>query len=299
MTAFPLWAERLYNRPLALDPFKNEVLCEFAQTRLTGIQSQKITATSLDRPDMTAMAEEATFYRDGERLPYAVRGDIAVIPVRGTLVHRASWMDAESGLVGYDRLVRQVRAAQSDPQVAGIWSPFDSGGGECAGMFAAAEELASMAKAEGGKPMYAWLDERASSAAYVLASAYDKIYGRPEVMGGSIAAIINVVDKSAMFQKAGLEPIVIRADWADRKARGQAGEKIDKELIARLGAIVDETSGQIVEFVASMRGVKEQALRDLRGDVFTGPDLIMHGLLDATMTEPQAWAALVAEARSS
>jgi ClpP class serine protease len=164
-------------------------------------------------------------------------------------------------------------------------------------MFAAAEELASMAKAEGGKPMYAWLDERACSAAYVLASAYDKVFGRPEVMGGSIAAIINVIDKSAMFQKAGLEPIVIRAEWADRKARGQAGEKIDKDTIAKLGAIVDETSQQIIEFVAAMRGTTTKALRDLRGDVFTGPDLVKFGLLDDTLSEREAWDALRAEAR--
>lgn len=299
MTAFPLWAERLYNRPLALDQFKNEVLCEFAQSRLLGTKSEKITAVTLDRPAPAAMADEASYYRDGERLPYSVRGEIAVIPVRGTLVHRGGWADAESGLVGYDRLLRQARAASNDPQVAALWVPFDSGGGECAGMFAAAEELASMAKAEGGKPIYAWLDERACSAAYVLASACDKIYGRQEVMGASIAAIINVVDKSAAYQKAGLEPIVIRADWADRKARGQAGEKIDKDTIARLGAIVDETSEQIVEFVSAMRGMTGKSIRDLRGDVLTGPDLLKFGLIDGIMSEDEAWAALKAEVRSS
>jgi len=298
MTSFPLWAERLYNRPLALDQFKNEVLCEFAQSRIFGVKPDKITSTALARPEPMAMADEATYYRDGERLPYSVRGDIAVIPVRGTLVHRASWLDSESGLVGYDRLIRQARAASNDPQVSALWLPFDSGGGECAGMFAAAEELASMAKAEGGKPIYAWLDERACSAAYVLASACDKIYGRAEIMGASIAAIINVVDKSKAYEKMGLEAIVIRADWADRKARGQAGEKIDKDTISRLGAIVDETSEQIVEFVAAMRGKTEKSLRDLRGEVFTGPDLLKFGLIDGLVSESEAWAALKAEARA-
>jgi ClpP class serine protease len=299
MTSFPLWAERLYNRPLALDEFKNEVLCEFAQSRLLGTKAEKITAVTLDRPAVSAMADEASFYRDGERLPYAVKGDIAVIPVRGTLVHRGSWLDSESGLVGYDRIIRQARAARNDPQVSATWIPFDSGGGECAGMFAAAEELASMAKAEGGKPIYAWLDERACSAAYVLASACDKIYGRQEIMGASIAAIINILDKSVAYQKAGLEPIAIRAEWADRKARGQAGEKIDKDTIARLGAIVDETSEQIVEFVSAMRGKTPKSIRDLRGEVLTGPDLLKFGLIDGIMSEDEAWAALKAEARAA
>jgi ClpP class serine protease len=297
MTSFPLWAERLYNRPLALDQFKNEVLCEFAQNRITGVRPEKITAATLDI-QTHAMAADAVTIRDGVRLPYATSGDIAIVPVRGTLVHKGSWADAESGLVGYDRILSQARAAVSDPQVSAIWMPFDSGGGECAGMFAAAEELATMAKSEGGKPIYAWLDERACSAAYVLASAADKIFGRPEVMGASIAAIINVVDKSKAYEKMGLEPIVIRAEWADRKGRGQAGEKIDKDTIAKLGAIVDETSQQIIEFVAAMRGTTTKALRDLRGDVFTGPDLVKFGLLDDTLSEREAWDALKAEARA-
>jgi len=298
VSSFPLWAERLYNRPLALDQFKNDVLCEFAQSRIFGTVPDKITSTSLDRSALHAAADDATTIRDGVRMPYATDGDIAVIPVRGSLVQKASWMDAESGLVGYDRLVKQYRAANADSAVGGVWMPLDSGGGECAGMFAAAEQIASMAKAEGGKPIYAWLDERACSAAYVIASAADKVYGRPEVMGGSIAAIINVVDKSQAFQKAGLEPIVIRAEWADRKARGQAGEKIDKDTIAKLTAIVDETSAQIVTFVAAMRSISEESIRDLRGDVLTGPDLVKHGLLDATMSEAEAYAALRAEIRS-
>ena len=38
-------------RPLALDRFKNEVLCEFAQTRITSERPRKLTAATLDRVD--------------------------------------------------------------------------------------------------------------------------------------------------------------------------------------------------------------------------------------------------------
>lgn len=308
MTNFPLWAERLYNRPLALDRFKNEVLCEFAQVRLTGVRPDKVTATTLDRVEHDPErihANEGFATRqgpNGERREFAAYGDIAVIPVRGSLIHRGGWIDAESGLIGYDYLLRQARAAAGDPSIKGMMMPFDSGGGECAGMFAAAEELASMAKAEGGKPIYAYLDERACSAAYVLASSCDKIMGRREVMGGSIAAMINMLDKSKMLEKAGLEPIVIRANWADRKARWSGIEKVDEETISRLEEIVDEASEQIVEFVAAMRGdrgVTVKSLKELRGDVFTATDMKKFGLLDEIASEREAWDALVAEARSA
>jgi ClpP class serine protease len=299
MTNFPLWAERLYNRPLAIEPFKNEVLCEFAQSRIMGARPEKITSATLDRASIRGMADDASYFSDGERKPFQCKDGIAVIPVRGTLVHRAGYLDAESGLIGYNWIMAQARAASNDPEISGIFMPFESGGGECAGMFAAASELATMAKAEGGKPIYAYLDERACSAAYVLASACDRIYGRTEAMGASIAAVINVIDKSKAYEKVGLEPIVIRAEWADLKARGQDGEKIDKETIARLGRLVDDASNQIAEFVAAMRGIGEDKIKALRGDVLTGPDLLDQKLIDGILSERDTWDALKEAARSN
>lgn len=299
MTEFPLWAHRLYNSPLAIERFKNEVLCEFAQARLSGRRPTKIDATSLEVASVRAEADDARFFSNGVRKVFRSDNDIAVIPVRGTLVQRASWLDAESGLVGYNDILTQARAAYTDPEIKGMFIPFDSGGGECANMFACAEELASMAAAEGGKPIYAFLDERACSAAYVLASAADKVLGRREVIGGSVAAIINVIDKSKAFEKAGLEPIVIRAKWADRKARGQNGEKIDADTISKLGELVDEVSQQIVEFVSAMRGLTEASIKDLRGEIFSGTDLVKLGLMDDIVSEREAWAMLRTEIRSS
>lgn len=295
MTAIPLWATRLFNTPIALDQIKNETLCSFAEQRMLGMTSSKIDVAALEGVQMKANADEAGYWSDSGRKQFMFRGDIAVVPVRGTLIHRGTFVDAESGLVGYNHILSQMRAAMRDPDIKGIFSPFDSGGGECAGMYAAAEEIASMSKAEGGKPIYAYLDDRSCSAAYVLCSGYDRIFGRREVIGGSIAAIINLVDKSKAYEKMGLEPYVIRSSWADRKARGQNGEKFDAELIAKMTSLVDQASDQIVEFVAAMRGIKESAIRDLRGEVFPAADLLRFNLMDDIASEQEAWADLEAE----
>lgn len=295
MTAIPLWATRLFNTPIALDQIKNETLCSFAEQRMLGMTSSKIDLAALEGVQMKANADEAGYWSDSGRKPFMFKGSIAVIPVRGTLIHRGSFVDAQSGLVGYNHILEQARAASRDPDIKGVFSPFDSGGGECAGMYAAAEELASMTKAEGGKPFYAYLDDRACSAAYVLASGYDRVFGRREVIGGSIAAIINLVDKSKAYEKMGLEPYVIRSSWADRKARGQSGEKFDAELIEKMTSLVDQASDQIVEFVSAMRGIKEKAIRDLRGEIFPAADLMHFNLMDDIASEQEAWADLEAE----
>ncbi len=38
MSVTPLWADRLFNHPIAIDRFKNDVLVEIAKLRLAGIQ---------------------------------------------------------------------------------------------------------------------------------------------------------------------------------------------------------------------------------------------------------------------
>lgn len=300
MTDITLWAERLYCRPLAIEAFKNEVICEFARERILGERRpRKVDAVSLDLKQ-SALADDASFYdTDGNRRPFRSDGPIATIDIRGTLVQKGGWVDADSGLVGYDWILRQAKAAAADSKIRGTFIRWDSGGGEVSGLFAAAEELASLSKAEGGKPIYHYLDERACSAAYVMCSTGDRVFGRREAQGGSLAAIINFLDKSRMYEKMGLESVVIRAKWADRKARGIAGEPVDDELLVELEGMVDDASEQIVEFVAAMRGIAPQSIRDLRGRVLLGPDLAKVGLIDEIASEQKAWDALLEETRSA
>lgn len=301
MNSFPLWADRLYNVPVALAQHKNDTLCEFAQMRLMGEKKlpDRIGAAQLEGVQMRAMSDEATYYGDDGRKPFLFKNNIAVIPIRGTLVSRGSYLDAESGLVGYNRIIQQARAARDDQDIKGMFIPIDSGGGECARMLATAEELASMAKSEGGKPIYFYLDEQACSAAYILASTGDKIFGRRECIGGSIAALMNMTDKSKAYEKMGLETHIIRATWADRKAVGSGGEKFDDPLIEKMTSLVNEMSEQIAEFVAAMRGIPIKSIKSLRGEIFTGTDLIKYGLLDDIVSEQEAWAMLEQEVLNS
>jgi capsid assembly protease len=291
----PLYAERLFNRPVALEAFKNEVLIRFVNERMAGVRSDRIDAVSLETRQLRAFADDARTFGETGNKPFRHDGNIAVIRVEGTLVHRSGYLDAESGLVGYNDIISKVRAAQNDSDIGGVFVPIKSGGGECEGLMAAASDLAKMAKSEGGKPIYFYLDEHAFSAAYILASAGDKIFGRRESQGGSISAIINIIDRSRALEKLGLEPIIIRPDWADRKARGGGLEKVDAETIAGLKSMVDEMSDMLVEFVAAMRGVSESDIKGLRGDVFTGTNMIRHNLIDDIVSEQEAWAMLKSE----
>ena len=291
MTSFPLWTSLLYNEPLAITPLRNEALCQAAQHRLLMTQPERIDAAVLDLKPR-AFAHEATAWFDGERKPFAMKDGIAVVRSIGSTVKRGGWVDAESGLIGYDHVLGKMREAVRDPDVRGVFWVIDSPGGHTARMLETANEIAMMAESEGGKPIYAYVDETAASAGYVLASAADVVLGPNSALGGCLGVILNLVDSSKLHEKIGLEPMVLRSSWSDRKALGQPGEKFSSEAIEGYQRIVDEQGEMLVEFVAAMRGMTERAVKDTRGETLGAADMRAAGLLDEICSEAEAWALL-------
>jgi capsid assembly protease len=297
VNAFPFWTQLLYNEPLAIAPFKNDMLCQLAEARMMGGQAGTLSVAALDHLPR-ASSDGATTMTETGRKMFASKDGIAVIHADGTLVRRGSNMDADSGLIGYDYLLRQIKAAAHDPDIRGTFLLINSPGGHVSRMFEAANEIAMMAKSEGGKPIYAYLDEMACSAAYVLASACDVIAAPRSAMAGCLGVMMNILDVSKAYEKIGIQPFVIRSQWADLKSRPNPGEVMTEEALSGYQRLVDQASDQLVEFVGAMRGLSDQAIKDTRGEVFSGTDMVRLGLVDEIASEREAWSMLLEEARS-
>jgi signal peptide peptidase SppA len=293
----PLWTNLLYNEPLAITPLRNEALLQAANNRLTGVMPAKIDATVLDMQPRS-FVHEASNFLDGERKPFPMRDGIAVVRSIGTTVKRGDWMDAESGLIGYDRVVNQMREPMRDQDVKAVFWIVDSPGGHTARLFQAANEIATMSKAEGGKPIYAYVDEMAASAGYVLASAADVVLGPEAALGGCLGVILNLIDTSGLHEKLGLKSHVIRSSWSDRKALGQDGEEISADVLKDWQKIVDESGEMLVEFVSAMRGISEKSVKATRGEIMHAKGMMEAGLLDEICSEAEAWTLLKDEIRS-
>ena len=189
-------AQRAFNRPLMIDPYKAEVIAMALRERL-GIGSvERIDGTALDAHRMVAGPEDAYTRRRGDKL-FHVDDNIAVIPVEGTLVHRFGELDPWSGMSGYDGLARKLRAALNDGEVRAIWFDIDSPGGEVAGLMTFVRELALSTQGEGGpKPIWAFVNEMACSAAYAIASVCDHVVGPQDAIVGSIGCCMLHVEFS-------------------------------------------------------------------------------------------------------
>ena len=117
-------------------------------------------------------------------------------------------------------------------------------------------------------------------------------------MGGCLGVIMNIADTSKLHEKIGIKPHTIRSAWSDLKALGQPGEEIDAEALSGMQKIVDEAGDQLVEFVAAMRGMSEEAVKATRGETLHAKDMLKAGLIDEICSESEAWALLKEEVRS-
>jgi ClpP class serine protease len=161
-----------------------------------------------------------------------------VVPVLGPLVARGDWLAELFGASVYGEVGEAVEAALADPQVGGVVMELDSPGGEVAGMFDLVDRLGALRRSA-GEPLWAVASESATSAAYAIASAAERIYVTRTGEAGSIGVVAAHIDQSGSDAKAGLA-------WTfTPEARAAA---LDALLVNVAAAIVaDRTLGGAVE----------------------------------------------------
>ena len=119
-------ASLVFNAPLLIAPGKLEAIMNYLTPRFEGKAFEP-----------AAQVESQT---GQELMPYRVTdGGVAVIPIVGTLVQRADWMDAMSGLVSYGSIASQLKKALEDTNAKAVLLEVDSPGGSVSGAFNLAE----------------------------------------------------------------------------------------------------------------------------------------------------------------
>jgi signal peptide peptidase SppA len=285
---FPHLASKLFNTPIAIYPKKAEVVIAALSERLGITQMVRLngTSVSLDADAAYGEAEPGSNPRGG----YEVVGEVAIIPICGTLVQKLGSLRPYSGMTGYDGIRQNFLMAMTDPDVKAICLDIDSPGGEVAGCF---DLVDTIYNARGDKPIWSILNENAFSAAYALASAADKIV-LPRTGGtGSIGVIWMHVDWSKALKGAGME--VTFVTYGDRKADGHPEIPLSKEALAAFQADIDTMGELFVSTVARNRNISVQKVRDTQAATFLGADGVSQGLADAVLAPDAAFRALLAE----
>lgn len=211
-------------------------------------------------------------------MPFDLIEGVAVIPIEGTLVHKGAYVGMSSGRTSYEGIQTQVARARRQPEVRGVVLEVDSFGGEAAGAFETADQIAALSVE---KPTIAILTDNALSAGYLLASAARQIV-MPELgRAGSIGVVTLHTDVSGALEKAGVKVTILTA--GKHKADGNSFEPLPDEVRARILDDLERGRQNFASAVGRYRGRRftaEQALAT-EADDFRGEDAVRLGLVDA------------------
>lgn len=213
---------------------------------------------------------------------YTVKDGVALVELRGPMA-RESKMPSSS-----TRALRGVmRQAVGDPTVRGILLRVDSPGGQALGTSELADAVAEAARS---KPVHAFVDGMAASAAYFVASQARRITMGPLSEVGSIGTVAVLHDVSEMLRRDGIRVHVV-ATGPD-KGLGYDGS-VPERLLEQVRERVTELQQAFTDAVSRGRSLTGERLAAVStGRVFSGRKAVELGLADAIGTEEDAEAEL-------
>jgi len=205
------------------------------------------------------------------------RNGVGQIRIYGPLVSSSSflswWYDS------YDVLANEITQALSDPGIKALILTLDSPGGHVNGC----QELARiMRAARGQKPIVAFVEGDACSAAYWLASACDEIVCAETAIVGCLGAQVAYLDTAKYLENYGLREIVITSSQTPEKNR----PPVDDEGRRAWQQMVDDIADVFLNTVAEYRGVSRDDVdaRFGQGAVLVGARAVSAGLADRVGT---------------
>jgi len=268
---------RLHNRPLMVD----EQIADYLKHNPTG--------DALHIDDLSAQMDAmwAAAY-SGDRKPYRMEGNVAVIPVNGTLYHKVDWQGYS--YTGYGFITKMLDFALQDNDVQGIVLDINSGGGEVDGAF---ETAAKIKAVSAEKPVVAMVNAHAYSAAYLLASAASKIVVPVTGGVGSIGVVTAHVDYSKMLDKSGINVTLLFK--GSHKVDGNPYEPLPDEVKKRIDSRLETTYALFVDTVANNRSMSSQAIRDTEALTYGAEEALSLGLVDSVASPDETLSEFVAE----
>lgn len=134
-------------------------------------------------------------------------------------------------------------------------------------------------KEETGRPIYAYFDSIAASAAYYAAMSADEIYANRMTTTGSIGVYMTIYDMTELYDKLGIKEYMIRS--GNNKGIGGGGQEVTEDYLAIEQSQVDEYYELFVDIIAQGRGMNKADIYPLAdGRTFTAQQALDHDLID-------------------
>ena len=219
----------------------------------------------------------------GSSFGSAPSGSAAVIPIRGAITKYEGMCN-----YGVENYMQWIDIAEQSASISEIVLLIDSPGGQANCAFMLSQRISQIKK-----PTLAYVDSgNATSAAYLIASAANKIYvNTPVDMLGSIGALIALSTFRSTLQGTKTWEIYSRLSTEKNLAFRQLIEKDDPSLLQDM---LDETVVHFIDAVKANRGdrLKLDAGDPFKGGTYNAEKALKMGLIDGIAPLHQALASI-------
>lgn len=200
--------------------------------------------------------------------------EILVIALAGVVTKYNDYWDGTHGTLSIVEILNQ---AYADDSIAGVILKLDSPGGEARACYHVYEAIVNR-----NKPVIAFVDDLACSAAYYMAAPADLIIANYKTAQiGSIGVLTTVADYREYFEKLGIKIEDVYSSFSkDKNSEFRSYLDGDKEpLIKKLDVIAED----FISNVEKGRGEKLKADRKEwgTGKVYFAEEALELGLIDA------------------
>ncbi|MCF8109218.1 MAG: S49 family peptidase [Desulfohalobiaceae bacterium] len=199
----------------------------------------------------------------------SVRDGVAVIEVIGPIFHYRNILTEIFGLPSSEAVLQELQAALGNPNVQTIVLQIDSPGGQVGGV----SELSGFIRGQSTKPIYAFVSDTATSAAFWIASATDRVITAPTAELGSIGVVFSMRRRSNNV-------LEIVSSTSPKKRPDPETDEGRKQILQRADAIAEV----FIQAVMTNRGISRDQILSLAGDVTIASQAINLGLADGIGT---------------
>ncbi len=216
---------------------------------------------------------------------YAYVGDgVAALRLDGSLGKvKSKFVDTGTAFVR-----EALAAAVLDPKVASVLLVVDSPGGYVAGTEDLADDVRSVNEQ---KPVVAYVEDLAASAAYWVASQARAVYANPGAFVGSIGVFAVVEDSSKKAEVEGVQVHVITT--GPLKGAGVPGAPVTSEQLDAWQTQVDDTMARFGASVRKGRGMTAAAFDAVAtGNIWIASKAKDLGLIDGVRSLGQVVAGM-------
>lgn len=222
-------------------------------------------------------------------------GDVAVMPIIGTFLSRASAMQDVSATSSTQQMEAAFKALVADESIGAVVLDFDTPGGEVGGV---AQFSDTVFNARGKKPIIGIASPQAASAGYWIFSSVDHGLVVPDGEVGSIGVWTMHQNLAKFLEDAGIGIELIQ--YGEHKTEGHPFGPLTDEARAFIKKRVDEYGRMFDRDVARGRGVSQATVRDSFGGgrMFGAEEAVKLGMADAVGTLDDAIALAAKRAKS-